>query len=127
MVYYIRKTPYNSGWRTVMENVRKELGKRIRELRKIKGLTQEELGEKANLSYKFVGELERGTVNVSLDSLFRISQALDIYIGDLFRKGETAILKIKVKEKSPLSKLSSQDLRLIKKSLRLLNRTFSRV
>lgn len=110
-----------------MENARKELGKKIREIRKIKGLTQEELGEKANLNYKFVGELERGKVNISLDSLVRISNALEVYIGDLFRKKEEPILKITVKEKSPLSKFSSQDLQLIKKALRLLNRTFSKV
>jgi transcriptional regulator with XRE-family HTH domain len=121
------QTPYNAGWRIVMENDRKELGKRIREIRKIKGLTQEELGEKANLNYKFVGELERGKVNVSLDSLVRISKALEIYIGDLFRKVEEPILKIAVKEKSPFTKFSSQDLQLIKKALRLLNRTFSKV
>jgi transcriptional regulator with XRE-family HTH domain len=82
-----------------MEKARKELGKKIREIRKIKGLTQEELGEKANLNYKFVGELERGKVNVSLDSLVRISKALEIYIGDLFRKVEEPILKIAVKGK----------------------------
>lgn len=110
-----------------MENVRKEIGKKIREIRKIKGLTQEELGEKANLSYKFIGELERGKVNVSLDSIDRISKALGIYIGDLFRKEKEPILKITVKEKTPLSKLSFHDIRLIKKALRLLNRTFSKV
>ena len=110
-----------------MEKARKELGKKIREIRKIKGLTQEELGEKANLNYKFVGELERGKVNVSLDSLVRISKALEIYIGDLFRKGEEPILKIAVKEKNPFTKFSSQDLQLIKKALRILNRTFSKV
>ena len=96
-------TTYNS-WGMDMENARKELGNRIREIRKIKGLTQEELGEMANLSYKYVGELERGKVNVSLDSLVRISQALDIHIGDLFRKGEESVLRVTLKEKSPLSK-----------------------
>jgi transcriptional regulator with XRE-family HTH domain len=44
----------------MMDNVRKELGARIRELRKTAGLTQEELGEKADQNYKFIGELERG-------------------------------------------------------------------
>ena len=127
MVYGDKQTPYNASWRIVMENARKELGKRIKEIRKIKGFTQEELGEKANLNYKFIGELERGKVNVSLDSLVRISNALEIHIGDLFRKKEEPILKITVKEKSPLSKFSSQDLQLIKKALRLLNRTFSKV
>lgn len=121
------QTPYNASWRIVMENARKELGKKIREIRKIKGFTQEELGEKANLNYKFIGELERGKVNVSLDSLVKISHALEIYIGDLFRKREDSILKITVKEKSPFAKFSSQDLHLIKKALRLLNRTFSKV
>jgi len=107
-----------------MENTRKELGKKIREIRKIKGLTQEELGEKSNLSYKFVGELERGRVNVSFDSLVRISRALEIYIGDLFRSGKEPVIRVTVKEKSPLSKLSAQDLRLIKKALKLQCRIF---
>jgi len=110
-----------------MTNARKELGKRIREIRKIKGFTQEELGEMANLSYKFIGELERGKVNVSLDSLVRISQALEIDIGDLFRKGEGPVLRLTLKEKTPLSRLSSKDIQQIKTALRLLNRVFSKM
>ena len=109
-----------------MENIRKDVGKRIRELRKLCGLTQEELGEKANLNYKFIGELERGKVNVSLDSLFRIAKALEVHVSDLFRKGKASVLKITVKEKSPFSKLSPQDLKFIKGTLRLLNRIFSK-
>ncbi|RJP57213.1 MAG: XRE family transcriptional regulator [Deltaproteobacteria bacterium] len=35
-----------------MEKIRKALGQRIRTLRKAKNLTQEELAEKAGLSYK---------------------------------------------------------------------------
>jgi len=66
-------------------------------------------------------------VNISLDSLSRISNALEIHIGDLFRKRKEPVLKITVKEKSPLSRLSSQDIQLIKKAFRLLNRTFSKV
>jgi hypothetical protein len=57
----------------------------------------------------------------------RISQALEIYIGDLFRKREETVLKIIVKEKSPFSKFSSQDLHLIKKALQMLNRAFLKV
>jgi transcriptional regulator with XRE-family HTH domain len=110
-----------------MHNFRKELGQRIRELRKTAGLTQEELGEKAELSYKFIGELERGQVNVSLDSIARIAQALGVKIGDLFSKEKIPVQKIVIKERSPLSKFSSQDLQLIKKALRILNRTFSKV
>ena len=111
----------------VKNNSRKELGERIRELRKSAGITQEELGEKSALSYKFIGELERGQVNISIDSLVRIAAALGVEIGDLFSKEKIPVQKITVKEKSPLSKFSPQDLQLIKKALRILNRTFSKV
>jgi transcriptional regulator with XRE-family HTH domain len=109
------------------DTTRKKLGERIRELRKTAGITQEELGEKADLNYKFIGELERGQVNVSLDSLVRIAGALGIRIGDLFSKEKVAVQKILIKEKSPLSKYSPQEFQLIKKALRLLNRAFSKV
>ena|SRR4030042_1228479 len=127
MVYCMEKTAYNSSMRGTTENIRQELGQCIRDLRKTAGITQEELGEKAELSYKFIGEIERGQVNVSLDSIIRIAEALGVKIGDLFSKERIPIRKIVVKEKSPLSKFSAHDLQLIKKALRLLNRTFSKI
>ena len=96
--------------------IRKGLGKRIKALRKTQKLTQEELGEKAALSYKFVGEVERGEVNPSLDSLMRIANALGVTIGDLFPR-----------EVDIFPQFSPSDLHLIKKALRLLNRTFTKV
>ena len=62
---------------------RKALGKRIRVIRELKALSQEELGERASLSYKYLGELERGNVNVGFDSLLKISHALEMPVGDL--------------------------------------------
>lgn len=99
-----------------MNNIRKGLGKRIRFLRESKGLTQEELGEKAGLSYKFVGEVERGEVNISLDSLISIADALEVKINALFPI-----------EKDIFPHFSSKDIQHIKKALRILNRTFSKV
>ncbi len=104
-----------------INEVRKELGSKLKEIRKIKGFTQEVLAEKAKLNYKYLGELERGKVNVSLDSLLRISQALEINIGDLFRRKEETILQI------IFSKMSSQDFELLKKSSKLLNIIFSKI
>lgn len=95
--------------------VRKQIGKRIREIRTVKALSQEELGDKADLNYKFISELERGKVNISLDSIVRISQALGVYISDLFRIDEEPI---KIKE----SKLSPLNRNLIKKAIRLLTK-----
>src|SRR4030042_4577212 len=108
----------------VENNSRRKLGERIRELRTTAGLTQEKLGEKASLSYKFIGELERGQVNVSLDSIVRIAEALGVKIGDLFSAEKIPLQKVLIEEKGHFSKFSSQDLHLIKKALRLLNRAF---
>lgn len=63
----------------------------------------------------------------SADRTRVIAGALGVKIGDIFSKEKIAVQKIIVKEKSPLSKLSPQDLQLIKKVLQLLNKTFSKV
>jgi transcriptional regulator with XRE-family HTH domain len=46
-------------------------------------MSQEKLAEKADLSYKYVGEVERGCVNISLDSLVRIAKALKMKVRDV--------------------------------------------
>ena len=110
-----------------IKETRKQLGERIREFRKSAGITQEELGEKASLNYKFIGELERGRVNVSLDSLVKIAAALVVNPERFFAKEKLPVRQVPVKEKNPLAKLSSRDLRVIKQSLKLLNKTFRNV
>lgn len=62
---------------------RRIVGQKIRALRKQANLSQEELAEKADLSYKYVGEVERGTVNISLDSMMRLAKALRVKLRDL--------------------------------------------
>jgi transcriptional regulator with XRE-family HTH domain len=64
--------------------LRQLVGENVRFLRRAKGWSQEELGEQADLSYKFVGEIERGAVNPSLDSLLKIANALTIDVAELF-------------------------------------------
>ena len=65
------------------------LGRRLRGLRKHRSLTQEELGERARLSGKFVGEIERGVGNPSLDVMSRLCGALDIDLVELVRFEES--------------------------------------
>ncbi len=62
---------------------RRIVGQNIRAFRTELDLSQEQLAEKADLSYKYVGEVERGCVNVSLDSLVRIAKALRVGLRDL--------------------------------------------
>src|SRR5208283_2638256 len=92
-----------------MDNVRSLVGERIRNLRKERGWSQEELGEKADLHHTYVGAVERGEKNASIDTLDKIADALGIEIVDLFTltKGKMNVDKLRayiieeVKESSP--------------------------
>jgi transcriptional regulator with XRE-family HTH domain len=63
--------------------VRKFIGQRIRAVRLQMGLTQQRLGERAGLSGKFIGEVERGTKSISIDNLYALAVALEIPLGHL--------------------------------------------
>jgi transcriptional regulator with XRE-family HTH domain len=56
------------------------IGKRIRDLRKEKGISQEELARKAKLDRSYLGSIERGERNISVLTLDKIGNALDIKI-----------------------------------------------
>ena len=60
-----------------------KIGKKIRELRKIQNLTQEQLAEKCGLSYKYLGEIERGEKNSGILNLIRIADGLSLSIVDI--------------------------------------------
>ena len=55
----------------------KFIGKRIKETRETNCLTQEELAEKADLSKVFIAYIETGKRKPSLESIVKISQALN--------------------------------------------------
>lgn len=59
---------------------RKIVGNAIREARKAAALSQEALAEKANLHPNYIGEVERGEKNISVDSLMMIAGALKISV-----------------------------------------------
>ena len=56
--------------------VRIAFGKHIREKRYDLNMTQEELAEKANLHPTYVGSVERGERNISLENIIALAQAL---------------------------------------------------
>ena len=64
-------------------NHRRILGESIRSYRKQAGLTQEKLAEKADLHHNFIGEVERGNMEISLTSLVKIAKALNVKARDL--------------------------------------------
>lgn len=61
------------------------VGNRIRELRKAKGWTQEQLAEAAGLHYSYIGGVERGNRNISLETLEKISKGLQVPVEQIFQ------------------------------------------
>jgi transcriptional regulator with XRE-family HTH domain len=60
------------------------IGSKIRSARKSRGLTQENLAEKSGLQYTYIGGIERGERNISLQTLEKIINGLDITLIELF-------------------------------------------
>lgn len=64
--------------------VREAFGRRVRELREAAGMTQEVLAAKARLHRNYVGGIERGERNLSLDSIAKLATALGVPIAIFF-------------------------------------------
>ena len=64
---------------------RKSLAQAIRQYRKKAKMTQERLGEMADLNPKYIGEVERMEKTISVDALARVAKALKVRLRDLVR------------------------------------------
>ncbi len=65
-------------------NLKKELGKKIQQLRKQKKLTQEKLAEKVGIDSKSISKIENGNNYPTPETLTSIAQALNCDIYELF-------------------------------------------
>lgn len=66
------------------ENPRILLGRRIAQIRKDKGLSQDKLAWEGDLARSFIGEVERGLRNPTLTNICKLADALDVKAADLF-------------------------------------------
>ncbi|MGP0584392.1 helix-turn-helix domain-containing protein [Paenibacillus timonensis] len=66
-----------------MAELRNFLGNRIRAIRNAKGLTQQNLADLSGLDYRYIGAIERGERNFSIDTLEKVLVALKIPISEL--------------------------------------------
>jgi|TARA_B110000908_G_C9880087_1_gene282188 transcriptional regulator with XRE-family HTH domain len=60
-------------------------GQRVREIRKDKGLSQEELAHKADLHRTYIGMIERAEKNITLINIEKIANALEVDINNLIK------------------------------------------
>nr|WP_310427477.1 helix-turn-helix transcriptional regulator [Chamaesiphon sp. VAR_48_metabat_135_sub] len=69
-----------------MSDARKVFASRLRQIRQVKGLSQEELADSAGLHRTYVGSVERGERNISIDNIERLAKALEIDIIELLKE-----------------------------------------
>ena len=62
-----------------------KFGQRVREIRKEKNLSQEDLSFKADLHRTYIGMIERAEKNITLINIEKIAKALSISISDLLK------------------------------------------
>jgi transcriptional regulator with XRE-family HTH domain len=68
-----------------VRDVRLRVGRNVRRLRLLRGLSQEDLAELVGNTNKHIGQVERGEVNVGIDTLTAIAQGCSVNVLDLFR------------------------------------------
>ena len=59
------------------------LGKKIRELREKMEISQERLGELAKVHRTYVGMVERGEKNITINNMLKFAEALSVHVRDL--------------------------------------------
>lgn len=67
-----------------MTDIKKIFGKNVRLQREKLKISQEKLAELCDLHRTYIGAIERGERNVSLENIQRIAEGLQIKISDLF-------------------------------------------
>ncbi len=87
-----------------------EIGSRLRELRKERGLTQAELARQIGIQQSDLARMEKGEYRVSLDNLFKILGIFDLDLADFF--GEKAVATQSVQQ--PLSRGDMKILHLLR-------------
>ena len=69
-----------------MSEIAKSVGQRIRNYRTQQGLSQEKLAELSGCHPTYIGQLERGEKNATLESIDKIATALNVSLSKLFEK-----------------------------------------
>lgn len=92
----------------------KLFGKRVKELRKQKNLTQEQLSELLGVFQKQVGNIETGTTFTTMGNLKKLAEILGVEIQDFFNFNHHKLRKELIEEISMLVKgASDEKLRLV--------------
>ncbi len=73
------------------DNILKDFGLHLREIRATRNLSQEKLAHIADLDRTYISGVERGIRNISLINIIRLAEALEVPPSELFTFGENNV------------------------------------
>lgn len=68
-----------------------EIGNKLNQLRKLSGMTQEQLAEKINVSRQTISKWESDSTSPDLESIVKISRIFHVSLDDLLREAKTGV------------------------------------
>ncbi|MBE9400711.1 helix-turn-helix transcriptional regulator [Acinetobacter albensis] len=66
-----------------MSKLTVSFGLRVREQRKLKQISQEKLAFLSNIDRSYMGRIERGEVNITIEKIYELAKSLDVSVKDL--------------------------------------------
>jgi len=102
-----------------MGDLQKKFGKRLKQLRKAKKLTQEQIASKVKMDWKYYGMIERGELNSTLETIEKVANAFDVEVYQLFVFSSNDLDEGVISEKEFQSLFSTADEKVKKKILKI--------
>jgi transcriptional regulator with XRE-family HTH domain len=90
--------------RVTAEEVLRDIGRRVAELRRAKRLTQEQCAEGGGFAFKYLQRIEAGRENLTVRTLVRLAAFFGVSVGHLFRAPRSRIVR---RGRPPMSKPAS--------------------
>lgn len=66
-------------------------GRALKEIRVVRGLSQEEAGLRSGVGRRFFGEVERGEANPTFATILKVSRGLEVSAAELVRRAEAHV------------------------------------
>lgn len=85
----------NEDINDAQQTARMRLSGNLKSIRGNRQLSQEALADLTGLHRTYVSMVERGTINVSLDNLVLLAQALEVELADLFKEPPEVVIPVK--------------------------------
>lgn len=90
----MRPVLYTLAMAGVADRVLQDLGRKLAELRRRKGLTQEELSALLDCTPQYLQRVEAGQENLTVRSLVKFGEALGVTVAGLFRPPRSRVIRV---------------------------------